>query len=52
MICTEVKQLVNYALKSGIITECDVNYAINALLAQLRLDAYEDSECTEEDELD
>ena len=52
MICNEVKQLVNYAARNGLISECDRNYAVNSLLALLRIDAYEDTEVGEEKELE
>ena len=48
MIFGEIKQLVNYAVRNGLIAECDRNYAVNSLLSALRLDAYEDTETTEE----
>ena len=52
MICSEIKQLVNYAVRNGLIAECDRNYAVNSVLALLRLDAYEDAEAAEEKELE
>ncbi|MBO5022745.1 MAG: UDP-glucose--hexose-1-phosphate uridylyltransferase [Clostridia bacterium] len=52
MICAEIKQLVNYATRSGLIAECDKNYAVNSILALLKLDAYEDVECEESDDLE
>ncbi len=52
MIYADIKQLVNYAGRTGLIAECDRNYAVNSLLAILKLDAYEDVECAEEDELE
>ncbi len=52
MISAEIKQLVNYATRAGLIAECDKNYAINSILALLKLDAYEDVECEESDDLE
>ena len=52
MICAEIKQLVNYATRSGLIAECDKNYTVNSILALLKLDAYEDVECEESDDLE
>lgn len=47
MICSAIKQLVNYSEKHGLIAECDRNFAINSLLALLKLDFYEDTEAAE-----
>ena len=52
MICAEIKQLVNYATRAGLIAECDKNYAVNSILSLLKLDAYEDVECEESDDLE
>ncbi len=52
MICAEIKQLVNYATRSGLIAECDKNYAVNSLLALLKLDTFEDVETEESDDLE
>ena len=51
MICAEIKKLVNYATRMGLIAECDKNYAVNSLLALLKLDSYEDVEIEESDDL-
>jgi galactose-1-phosphate uridylyltransferase len=51
MICNEIKQLVNYAVRNGLIAECDRNYAINSLLSVLCIDTYEDTDYAEEKEL-
>jgi len=52
MICAEIKQLVNYATRAGLIAECDKNYAVNSILSLLKLDAYEDVECEESNDLE
>ena len=52
MICAEIKKLVNYATRMGLIAECDKNYAVNSLLALLKLDSYEDVEIEESDDLE
>ncbi len=52
MINAEIKQLIGYATRNGLIAECDRNYAINSLLSLLKLDAYEDTDCEETDDLE
>ncbi len=52
MICSEIKKLVGYATRAGLIAECDRNYAINALLSVLKLDFYEDTDCEETDDIE
>lgn len=52
MINTDIKQLIGYATRNGLIAECDKNYAINSLLSVLRLDSYEDTDCEETDDIE
>lgn len=52
MINAEIKQLIGYATRNGLIAECDRNYAINSLLSLLKLDSYEDTDCEETDDLE
>ena len=52
MINAEIKQLVSYAIRTGLIAECDKNYAVNSLLAILKLDSYEDVDCEETNDLE
>ena len=44
-ICTRITQLVNYAVKNGLIEETDRAWAVNCLLDRLGLSSYEPTEC-------
>ena len=52
MIYAEIKQLIGYATRTGLIAECDRNYAVNSLLAILKLDSFESIECEETNDLE
>ena len=43
MISTRIRQLVNYALKKGLIEKSDETWAINSLLSLLGEDEYSDA---------
>ena len=42
MVYNAIRNLVEYGLETGLITENDRTYAINQLLEALRLDEYEE----------
>lgn len=51
MLNTYIKQLVNYAVKSELLPECEVNYATNLILDLFNESFYEDPGQVEESEL-
>ena len=52
MICKEIKKLVNYGVKTGLIEESDRNYITNRILYALKLDSYTDTEVAEDCDLE
>ena len=42
--CAAIRSLVNYGISSGLMDEMDKTYAVNTLLREMGLEAYEDSE--------
>lgn len=52
MINSYIKKLVNYGLKTGLITEYDKLYTTNSLIELFALDQYEDSEIDESADLE
>lgn len=42
--CAAIGSLVNYGISSGLMDEMDKTYAVNTLLREMGLEAYEDSE--------
>ena len=49
MIDTTVSRLAAYALRKGLIQECDRQWAINTILDTLKIDSYTETDPGDED---